>query len=58
MHSMRVCFCIEKSELDAKVDIESPGQLDAFLKREETTLEEMVDKILAKGASVCMHLGV
>jgi thermosome len=43
---------IEKTEFDAKINIESPEQMDAFLKQEETMLKEMVDKIVAKGANV------
>jgi chaperonin GroEL (HSP60 family) len=37
----------EKTELDAKISIESPDQIEAFLKQEETMLQEMTDKILA-----------
>lgn len=43
---------IEKTEFDAKINIESPEQMDAFLKQEETMLKEMVDKVVAKGANV------
>jgi thermosome len=43
---------IEKTELDAKINIESPSQIEAFLKQEETMLRDMVDKILASGANV------
>ncbi len=43
---------IEKTEFDAKINIESPEQMDAFLKQEETMLKEMVDKIVRKGATV------
>jgi archaeal chaperonin len=43
---------IEKTEIDAKISIESPEQIGAFLKQEETTLREMTDKILASGANV------
>ena len=42
----------EKTELDAKISIESPDQIEAFLKQEETMLQEMTDKILASGANV------
>ena len=43
---------IEKTEFDAKINIESPEQMDAFLKQEENMLKGMVDKILNKGANV------
>ncbi len=43
---------IEKPELDAKINIESPDQIEAFLKQEETMLKEITNKILASGANV------
>lgn len=43
---------IEKTEFDAKISIESPEQMDTFIKQEEKMLKEMVDKITAKGANV------
>lgn len=43
---------IEKTEFDAKINIESPDQMEAFLKQEESMLKEMVEKIVANGASV------
>jgi thermosome len=43
---------IEKTELDAKISIESPDQIEAFLKEEETMLQDMANKILASGANV------
>ena len=45
---------IEKTEFDAKINIESPEQMDAFLKQEETMLREMVDKITATGVKVLL----
>ena len=45
---------IEKTEFDAKINIESPEQMDAFLKQEEKMLREMVDKITATGANVIL----
>jgi thermosome len=45
---------IEKTEFDAKINIESPEQIDAFVKQEESMLREMVDKITATGASVIL----
>lgn len=43
---------IEKTEFDAKINIESPEQMDAFLKQEENMLREMVQKIEKVGANV------
>jgi len=43
---------IEKTEFDAKINIESPEQMDAFLKQEETMLKDMVEKITKSGANV------
>jgi len=43
---------IEKPEFDAKINIESPEQMEAFLQQEENMLKEMVEKIAATGANV------
>jgi thermosome len=43
---------IEKTEIDAKIEITSPDQLQSFLDQEETMLKGMVDKIKSAGASV------
>jgi thermosome len=45
---------IEKTEFDAKINIESPEQMEAFLKQEEGMLKEMVDKITTTGANVVL----
>jgi thermosome len=45
---------IEKTEFDAKINIESPDQMEAFIKQEEEMLREMVDKIVATGANVIL----
>jgi len=45
---------IEKTEFDAKINIESPEQMDAFLKQEETMLKDMVEKLAAVGANVVL----
>ncbi|MEM2995497.1 MAG: thermosome subunit beta [Candidatus Bathyarchaeia archaeon] len=45
---------IEKTEFDAKINIESPEQMDAFLKQEEEMLRAMVEKIAAVGANVVL----
>ncbi|RME18373.1 MAG: thermosome subunit, partial [Bdellovibrio sp.] len=43
---------VEKTETDAKINITSPDQLEAFLKQEETMLKKMVEKIKEAGATV------
>jgi len=45
---------IEKTEFDAKINIESPEQMDAFLKQEENMIKEMVEKLAAKGVNVIL----
>jgi len=45
---------VEKTEFDAKINIESPDQIQAFLQQEETMLKGMVDKIVAVGANVVL----
>ena len=42
----------EKPEMDAKITIESPEQIESFLKQEEIMLKDMVEKVLATGANV------
>ncbi len=43
---------IEKTEVDAKIEITSPDQMQAFLQQEERMLKEMVEKIAKSRASV------
>jgi thermosome len=43
---------IEKTEFDAKINIESPDQIQMFLDEEERMLKEMVDAISKAGANV------
>ncbi|MCD6470802.1 TCP-1/cpn60 chaperonin family protein, partial [Candidatus Bathyarchaeota archaeon] len=43
---------IEKTEFDAKINIETPEQMEAFLREEENMLREMVEKIKGAGANV------
>ncbi len=43
---------IEKTETDARININSPDQLTAYLAQEEKMLREMVDKVAKSGASV------
>jgi len=43
---------IEKTEFDAKINIENPEQMKLFLDEEERMLKEMVDTIVNAGANV------
>lgn len=43
---------IEKTEVDAKIEITSPKQMGQFLEQEEKMLKDMVDKIRKSGANV------
>ena len=45
---------IEKTEFDAKINIESPEEMEGFLKQEEDMLHDMVDKIVKSGANVVL----
>jgi thermosome len=42
----------EKPEMDAKLNIESPEQIEAFLNQEEAMLKGLVNKVVASGANV------
>jgi thermosome len=42
----------EKPEIDTKINIENPAQIEAFLKQEEEMLKDMANKIVASGANV------
>jgi archaeal chaperonin len=43
---------IKNTEIDAKIQITSPEQLDLFLEQEERSLKEIVEKIFSVGANV------
>ncbi|MDD2778162.1 MAG: thermosome subunit alpha [Methanocellales archaeon] len=43
---------MEKTEVDAKIEITSPDQLKSFLDEEENILKKIVEKIKASGANV------
>lgn len=43
---------IKNTEIDAKIQITNPEQLNQFLEQEERTLREMVAKVKASGATV------
>jgi thermosome len=47
-----VALEIEKTETDARIEITSPEQMQAFLQQEEHTLKEMAEKIKKSGANV------
>jgi archaeal chaperonin len=47
-----VALEIEKTEVDAKIEITSPEQMQAFLNQEEKMLKDMVDKIIKSKANV------
>ena len=43
---------VKKTEFDAKINIESPEQIESFLREEEGMLKAMVEKIVATKANV------
>jgi len=43
---------VEKTEFDAKINIQNPEQMKAFLDEEENMLRDMVGKVAASGANV------
>jgi len=43
---------IKKTEVDAKIEITNPDQLNQFLQEEERMLKTMVDKVVKSGANV------
>jgi len=45
---------IKKTEIDAKIEINDPTQLNAFLQEEENMLRRMVDQVKASGANVVL----
>jgi len=45
---------IEKTEFDAKININSPDQMKMFLEEENKMLKSMVDKITSSGANVAV----
>jgi len=45
---------IKNTEIDAKIQITDPTQLDGFLKQEESMLSAMVQKVIASGANVLL----
>ena len=49
---VNVAFEIKKTQVDARIQIHDPTQLQAFLEEEETMLRKMVEKITKIGANV------
>ncbi len=47
-----VALEIEKTEVDAKIEITSPDQMQAFLQQEERMLKDMVEKVSKSNAKV------
>ncbi len=45
---------IKKTEVEAKIQIRDPTQMQKFLDEEENTLRAMVDKVMKSGATVIM----
>ncbi len=45
---------IKKTEIDAKIEINDPNQLNAFLQEEENMLRRMVDQVKKSGANVLL----
>jgi len=43
---------IKNTEMDAKISITDPSQMQAFIEQEERMLREMVNKVVASGATV------
>ncbi len=43
---------VRETETDARINITSPDQLQAFIEQEERMIKEMVDKIVESGANV------
>ena len=43
---------VKETEIDAKIQITDPSQIEAFLKQEERIIREMVEKIKKSGANV------
>jgi len=43
---------IKKTEFDAKINIETPEQMETFLKEEENMLRDLVDKIVKTGTNL------
>lgn len=49
---VNAAFEVKKTEVDARIQINDPTQLQAFLDEEENMLKKMVDKVINSGANV------
>jgi len=49
---VNVAIEVKKTEVDARIQINDPTQLQAFLNEEETMIKKMVDKVKKSGANV------
>ncbi|MBW3583944.1 MAG: TCP-1/cpn60 chaperonin family protein [Euryarchaeota archaeon] len=49
---VNAAFEIKKTEVDAKIQITDPSQLNSFLAEEESTLKKLVDAVVKVGANV------
>ncbi|MGZ4912874.1 MAG: thermosome subunit beta [Halobacteriota archaeon] len=49
---LNVALEIEKTEIDAKIEINDPGQMQSFWDEEERRLEGIANKVIASGANV------
>jgi thermosome len=49
---IRKAFEVKKTEFDAKLHIETPEQMEAFIREEENLLREMVERLKEVGANV------
>ena len=47
---------VEKTKFDAKINIQNPEEMKAFLDEEERILRDMVEKIAKSGATVLLPL--
>jgi thermosome len=49
---VNVALEVKKTEVNARIQINDPTQLQAFLNEEETMIKKMVDKVVKSGANV------
>jgi thermosome len=49
---INAAFEVKKTEVDARIQIQDPTQLQAFLDEEESMIKKMVDKVKKSGANV------
>jgi len=49
---VNAAFEVKKTEVDARIQIQDPTQLQAFLDEEESMIRKMVDQVIKSGATV------